>query len=211
MNTIDSKQQIAFALARIGVFLRSCAWEQAEVADPGLTPTQAQILAHLATRGPSKAGVLASELGVTPPTVSDAVAALVRKGHVVRRPDPLDGRAAYLHLTADGAPLAEVVKAPPSALVSALDTLPEAELGALQRALIGVIRALQEAGAIPAQRMCVTCRHFRPFVHDDPDRPHMCEFVNAAFGDANLRLDCGEHEPAPAAEAAARWRRFKAA
>ena len=62
--------------------------------------------------------------------------------------------------------------------------------------------ALQEARAIPVQRMCLTCRHFRPHVHDDPARPHHCAFVDAAFGDAALRLDCADHETARDEEAA---------
>ena len=92
--------QIAAALARIGVIMRSFAWEQSEGAD--LTPTQAQILARLAARGPSRTGSLAADLGVTQPTVSDAVAALLRKGHVARGPDLRDGRAVLLRLTESG-------------------------------------------------------------------------------------------------------------
>ena len=56
-----------------------------------------------------------------------------------------------------------------------------------------------------------TCTHFRPHAHADAACPHHCTFVDAAFGDANLRLDCGDHEPAPAEAAAALWRRFAAA
>ncbi|MGH8510685.1 MAG: hypothetical protein ACREU8_04680, partial [Gammaproteobacteria bacterium] len=41
---------------------------------------------------------------------------------------------------------------------------------------------LQERGEVPISRMCVTCQHFRPGVYDDPDTPHHCAFVNAAFG-----------------------------
>lgn len=92
--------QIAFALARIGVVLKSRAWDQSEPL--GVNPTQAQILVRLALRGPSRASVLAADLGVTQPTLSDAVAALVRKGHLKRAPDPDDGRAVRLHLTEQG-------------------------------------------------------------------------------------------------------------
>jgi hypothetical protein len=70
---------------------------------------------------------------------------------------------------------------------------------------VKIIRGLQEAGDIPVQRMCVTCRYFRPNVHDDRDRPHHCAFVDAAFGDPQLRLDCTEQEPASAAESRANW------
>jgi hypothetical protein len=61
---------------------------------------------------------------------------------------------------------------------------------------------------VPVARACVTCRHFRPFVHGDGDRPHHCAFVRVAFGDRHLRLDCADHVAAPPAEAEAAWERF---
>ncbi|GIK97892.1 MAG: MarR family transcriptional regulator [Alphaproteobacteria bacterium] len=198
--------QIAAALARIGVILRSFAWEQSEGAD--LTPTQAQILARLAARGPSRTGVLAADLGVTQPTVSDAVAALLRKGHVARGPDLRDGRAVLLRLTESGRRQAEAAATPPPALLAALDTLSSKDRDAMQRALIGLIRALQVARAIPVQRMCVTCAHFRPHAYDDAAHPHHCAFVDAAFGDAALRIDCGDHEDAAEEDIAPLWARF---
>jgi len=59
-----------------------------------------------------------------------------------------------------------------------------------------MIAALQEQGRIPVARMCPTCRFFRPNVHDDPERPHHCAFVDAPFGDRSVRIDCPDHEPA---------------
>lgn len=198
--------QIAAALARIGVVLRSFAWEQSERAD--LTPTQAQILARLAARGPSRVSVLADDLGVTQPTISDAVAALSRKGHVARARDPEDGRAVLLHLTPSGRQEAEAAATPPPAMLAALETLPPADRDAMQRGLVGLIRGLQEARAIPVQRLCVTCAHFRPHAHDDAAAPHHCAFVDAAFGDAALRIDCGDHEAAAEEDLAQLWARF---
>jgi hypothetical protein len=61
-----------------------------------------------------------------------------------------------------------------------------------------MIGALQQRGEIPVSRMCPTCRFFRPHVHDDPVRPHHCAFVDAPFGDAQLRIECDDHEDAPA-------------
>lgn len=201
--------QIAAALVRIAVVLRSFAWERSERAD--LTPTQAQILTRLAARGPSRVSALADDLGVTQPTVSDAVAALVRKGHVARAPDPEDGRAVLLRLTSSGRQEAEAAATPPPAMLAALETLRPADRAAMQRGLVGLIRALQEARAIPVQRLCVTCAHFRPHAHDDAARPHHCAFVDAAFGDAALRIDCGDHEEAAEEDRAQLWARFSKA
>jgi hypothetical protein len=71
-----------------------------------------------------------------------------------------------------------------------------------------MIRSLQERQAIPAARMCVTCRFFDPYAHPESDRPHHCRFVDAPFGDAELRVDCLDHDPAPHDEQAALWSQF---
>lgn len=204
-----STDQIAITLARIGTLLKSLAWEDAEKL--GVNPTQAQILARLAARGRSRISDLAAELGVSQPTLSDAVAALSRKGLLKRQPDPEDGRAVRLQLTGAGHAVAEAARVPPPPMLAALETLPEADRDAMQRGLVGLIRALQMAQVIPVHRICVTCRHFRPHAHDDAARPHHCAFVDAAFGDAALRIDCGDHETAADPDLAPLWARFSAA
>ena len=201
--------QIAYALARIGTLLKSLAWEDAEKL--GVNPTQAQTLVRLAARGRSRVSDLAAELGVSQPTLSDAVAALFRKGLLERQPDPEDGRAVRLQLTWAGRAVAEAARVPPPAMLAALETLPEADRDAMQRGLVGLIRALQLAQVIPVQRICVTCRHFRPHAHDDAARPHHCASVDAAFGDAALRIDCGDHETAADPDLLPLWARFSAA
>jgi hypothetical protein len=71
-----------------------------------------------------------------------------------------------------------------------------------------IVRALQVSGAIPVQRLCVTCAHFRPFAHAKGDAPHHCALVNAAFGTRDLRIDCGEHQEADPAVQTAIWTAF---
>jgi len=197
---------IATGLAKIGTYLRSEQWRAADAGS--LTATQGQIIVQLARRGPSRTTALADEIGVTQPTASDAVSALIRKGHVQKRPDPADGRASLLHVTKQGRRAAEAMAEWPDALLSAIDTLTEDERAVFLKALTRMIRDLQVQGAIPVQRMCATCRYFRPGVHGNPTTPHHCDFVDAAFGDASLRLDCGEHEAASPPDESANWRRF---
>ena len=204
----DTAEQIAFALSRLATLQRAAAWQEAGA--QGLTATQGAILHELARRGPARVGALAAALGVTQPTLSDALAALGAKGLAARRADPADGRARRVCLTPAGEAAAGRLAQTPAALAAALVRLPETERGAMLRALSRVIRGVQQAGAIPVQRMCVTCRHFRPHAYDDAARPHHCGFVDAAFGDAMLRIDCGDHLEAPEEEARATWARFAA-
>lgn len=107
-----------------------------------------------------------------------------------------DARALSVSLTPDGRAEAAEMAEWPDLLLGAVGVLDEAEAAVFLKALLKVIRQLQERGRISPARMCVTCRYFRPDVHDDPERPHHCAFVDAPFGDRNLRVDCGDHEPA---------------
>ncbi len=201
-----TRDHIATGLAKIGLFLRSHAWRQAEAT--GLTPTQAQILVHLVRRGSARVGTLADEIAVTQPTASDSVAALMRKGYVERRPDPDDGRATKLHARAAARRAVAEMEVWPDALLEAADDLDPAERGTLLKALMKMIRALQLRGAIPIQHMCTTCQHFRANQHSDAAEPHHCAFVDAAFGNAALRLDCGDHVEADATTQRETWARF---
>lgn len=197
---------ILTGLARIGMLLRADGWRQAEAT--GLTPTQGQILIHLTARGPARIGAIAAEIAVTQPTASDAAAALVRKGYAEKRRDPEDARAVRLHPTESGRRLAGDMAVWPDALLGAVEMLDEGERAAFLKALVKMIGALQARGAIPVQRMCVFCAHFRPNVHADAAAPHHCAFVDAAFGDAGLRLDCGDHVEADAPARLASWAGF---
>lgn len=204
----DADAQILFGLGRLASVARSAQWQVA--GRHGLNPTQAEILVRIGAR-PMRQAEIAAHLGVSAASVSDSISAMVEKGLAARIADPQDRRAQQVVPTAKGRNLSEDLAIAPETLKDALGTLTETDRAGLMRALTRMIRRLQEARAIPVQRMCVSCRFFRPHRHADPAKPHHCEFVNAAFGDADLRLDCGEHETASIAEAAAAWRRFEAA
>jgi len=141
-------------------------------------------------------------------SASQAVSILVRKGLVAKGPVDGDGRGRLVTLTPRGRREAGRALGWGEAVHAAIDTLGAAEQAALLRALVKVIRALQEAGRIAPSRMCLTCRYFRPHVHADPLRPHHCAFVDAAFGDRDLRVDCPDHAPAAHRDASSAWRTF---
>jgi DNA-binding MarR family transcriptional regulator len=197
-------QRLAAGIARLSAALRAGQWRLAEA--EGLTPTQAQILSLVAARGPLRLSAIADLLGVTRPTVGDAAAALERKGLLGRTADPLDGRAALVKLTPRGRAIERRAGTWPVALLDAAGELPPEEQALLLRLVIRMILGLQRRGAIAPGRLCVTCRYFRPYMHDDAAAPHHCALVGAPFGERHLRLDCPEHEAAPeAAPAIARY------
>lgn len=202
--------RVSNGLAKIGGAIRSHGWRAAGAVR--LTPTQAQALTLL--RGEPRGlrlSVIAAALAVTAPTASDALASLVGKGLVQRGDDPTDRRAAAFALTVEGRVISEGLATAPDFLARAIDALAPGEQVDLHLALIKTVRALQEAGDIPVQRMCLSCRYFRPFVRpDDAEKPHVCAYADAPFGDRHLRLDCREQEPATAGERAELWSAFKA-
>lgn len=189
---------------RIALVLRAEHWATSGAA--GLNPTQAQALSLLAGRPDGlRAKDVAAHLSVSPPTIADTLAALARKGLVVRSADPADARAARIRVTDEGRRIGRALGAAQSQVAAALAGLTPAQQESLLLAQATVIRSLQQAGAIPEQRMCVSCRHFRPNAHPDGPKPHHCAFVDAPIGTRDLRLDCGEHEAADPAVQDAAW------
>lgn len=193
---------------RIATIQRADLWSAA--GEAGLNPAQAQVLGLLARR---PAGMrpkdIAAHLGVTQPSATHTLAALERKGLLERRPNPVDARAVTIRLTAEGARAGSAMQAAASQLSAALAQLSPAEQADLLLTQIRLIRSLQVAGAIPVQRLCVTCRHFRPHAHPGAAAPHHCAFVDAAIGPDSFRLDCGEHDLADPAIQSTNWAAFE--
>ena len=201
-------KRLTTGLAKVGLALKQQAW--AEAGGRGLTPTQGQVLALLrANPGGLRPGELATQLGVTAATTSDSVAALARKGLVTKAALAGDGRAVVVRLTPAGTREAAAAAAWPDFLLEAVGELSAGEQAAFLRGLVTMIRTLQRNGRIPVARMCVSCQFFRPFVHDDPAAPHHCAFVDAPFGDGELRLDCPDHLTAPTGQAERTWHAFR--
>jgi len=204
----STARRLSIALAKVGLALRTRAWQEA--GERGLTPTQAQILALLegGRDSSSRLAHLAEGLGVTAATASEAVAALVRKGLVTSRRSAHDARARQIGLTRAGRQQARKAAGWTDFLRAAADTLEPDEQAVFLRGLVKMIRELQERGQIPVSRMCVTCSYFLPNVHPESATPHHCAFVDAAFGDRSLRLDCGDHVAAPEERVGRIWKAF---
>jgi len=195
-------------LDRICAVMRADQWTIAGTA--WLNPTQLHALTFIAGRAEKglRVGAVAAQLGVTQPTATDSIAALVRKGLLTKKADPEDPRAVSVQITPSGRDVVRGVGLVITATERALDTLPQEEQTELLRLIVKTIRALQIAGAIAPQRLCVTCKYFRAHAHENPSAPHHCDYVDAAFGVEALRLDCAEHEPAPAVQQEAVWQKF---
>lgn len=201
--------RIREGLSRIATALRVDEWNRAKAA--GLNPTQLAILTLLEGRGDSGLGVkeIAAHLGVSQPTATDSINALERKGYIAKRPGETDRRAVSVMLTAGGAAALQTADIGEGLAGQAVGALDDGEQEDLLLSLVRMIRHLQETDAIPVQRMCVSCRYFAPFAHADAAQPHHCHFVDAAFGQRELHIDCRDHEEADPASRAATWDAFQ--
>lgn len=195
--------RVVTGLSKISLALKTQAWKGAS--QQGLTPTQGQILALLAQKGERRLGEVAFLLGITPATASDAVKVLTAKGLVAKGKGPGDARSVSLSLTPQGLAEAERTALWPDFLLAAVESLEPEEQRVFLRGLVKMIAALQEQGYIAPARMCVTCTFFRPNLHPDPARPHHCAFVDAPFGEGELRLECADHQPAPPERVRQAW------
>ena len=150
----------------------------------GRSQSHASACAHLhrwpRREGCARARAIADHLGVTQPTAMDSIAAMIQKGLLKKAADTNDARAVAIRITPAGRDIVRGIGLAITSTERALETLSASEQTALLLLVIKTIRALQVAGAISPQRMCVTCRHFRHYSHDDARTPHHCAFVDAA-------------------------------
>lgn len=111
----------------------------------GLTPAQLSALAQLDVEHPSalSGARLAERSGVTPQSMSAAIARLLERGLVSRRQSPEHGRRLDVTITASGAELLRTVQHETLATEAAVDFgLDDAELRQLKETLRRVARAL---------------------------------------------------------------------
>lgn len=203
-NQESLQDRVTTGLAKIAMAIKSRAWR--EGGRQWLPPLQAQTLRLLHRRGDedTTVSVIASELAVTMPTVSEMLRVLLAKGMVKKIQSKVDHRVYRIELTPKGRREASRLSEWPY-LRAATAELSQPEQVTLLRGVVKVIRGLQSQGEISTARMCVTCQYFRPNVHKDQASPHHCDYVDAPFGDMLLRIDCPDHVSAPDKLQKANW------
>ncbi|EHS54094.1 transcriptional regulator, MarR family [Rhizobium sp. PDO1-076] len=207
-NPTPVNQRIREGLSRVAMAMRTDDWNRAKTS--GLNPTQLAILELLEGREDGlSVKEIAANLGVSQPTATDSITALERKGFVAKRSAGTDKRGVNVGIAPEGLSVLEAVRSSQSVAEQSVDALADHEQEDLLITLVKMIRHLQEIDAIPIQRMCASCRYFAPFSHSDVAQPHHCNFVNAAFGQRDIRIDCREHETADPASRAATWDVFQ--
>lgn len=189
----DLETKLLTGLAKISLAFR--AEEQKQSFEVRLSPTQAKALL-LVEDGIQSPSEISKRIGVSRASLSDSLTALQDKGLLKKRRSPEDSRATILELTAKGRRRSDGLADWPTALQESLDDLNTEEKQILLRVLSKIIANLQDQGSVSVPRMCANCRFFRPNAHAGSKKPHHCDYINSAFSDGELRLDCPEHEAA---------------
>ncbi|HJR74980.1 MAG TPA: MarR family transcriptional regulator [Luteimonas sp.] len=209
MDADSQRRQAAAGLESLASLVRAQSWRSDGT--PSLPPSQAAVLRMLADADEGlRAGRIAERLGVSAASVSDSLAALESKRWIKRGADPRDLRATLVRLTAQGKRTAQKLRDPLQGIGSLVGALDERDLGAFLRVSQLLVAQAQRQGLATGMRTCLGCRFFRPYSTGRDDKPHFCGFIEQPFGDAELRMDCAEQEPAEetiAAASAARFRR----
>ena len=191
-DPLDSR--LADALERVGHVLRT--QMRAAGAEHGLSPIQAQLLMRMATAGKPdlEPARLAGWFDVSRPTVSEATAALRRKGLLTDEPVPGDRRRTRLVLTPGGRTVARELARWNEPVRDVLGALPSAAKGETYGLMLQLIAGMQRSGLVTVARTCTTCRFYRPRNVSAPT-PH-CNLLDAPLPPEALRLDCPDHDPA---------------
>jgi hypothetical protein len=126
--------------------------------------------------------------------VSDALTALESKELVVRARSEEDKRTVFVALTPEGKRTARTVGKWLNVVQEQIAELGSDEKAVLLQSLIRLIAAFQQEGMIATKGVCVFCTYFRPNVHKSATAPHHCAYIDKAFGDAELRVDCPDYE-----------------
>ena len=112
---------------------------------PGPHATQLVMLALLAAYGPLRVGELAARIPCPQPTATLTVSGLRAAGLAVQEPDPDDGRASRVAITAEGQRVLEsVAQGEARELAGLLGSADEADL-VLLRAVIPLLGGLADA------------------------------------------------------------------
>jgi DNA-binding MarR family transcriptional regulator len=115
-------------------------WARRKAPAP-LSTTSITTLDTLACTGPLRVSELADRERMTQPGMTTLITRLERSGYAQRYPDPTDGRATLVRITAAGRQvLAEGGAARAAALVADVAALPAADQDALAAAMVAIDR-----------------------------------------------------------------------
>ncbi|WP_316833052.1 MarR family winged helix-turn-helix transcriptional regulator [Pedobacter aquatilis] len=186
VESIENK--IVDALDKLSQVMRTLAWKTA--VEQSISPIQLQVLTFLLNHSTELARInrLAKEFNISKASISDTVKLLEQKKLVEKVYSPTVGRQFIIQLTTEGYKKAQEASFYKYPLLQPLFTLMAEDKEKLFFTLSQVIFALHQSELIMGQRMCQTCKHYRP----ERER-HYCNLLQQYMSLSQLQIDCNEH------------------
>lgn len=157
----------------------------------GVSPLMAQIIEYLGnTSGNLKTPAkIADEIGVTRPTVTDALKSLIKKGYIREKVNSEDKRFKILYLTKKGESFLKnsIYKV---ILKSSLKSLSRDKKENLFFSLINFVADLNKRGILPIARICLNCENFEKNKFKETKKPHYCKLLKQKMNDFDLNVNC---------------------
>ncbi|MCX7550415.1 MarR family winged helix-turn-helix transcriptional regulator [Xanthomarina sp. F2636L] len=185
----NTSSKIIVALERISQAFKVLLWEKAKTF--GLSPIQIQILLFIAYHKQDFCNVsyIANEFNVTKPTVSDAVKALIKKGHIEKKASLSDSRSFSMVLTPSGKHLITETEDFANPINTQIETLEPSKREDVFKSLSQVIYKLNQAGILTVQRTCYGCKFY-----DNKKGGHYCNLLDKPLKVSDIRIDCPEFD-----------------
>ncbi|MAP80921.1 MAG: MarR family transcriptional regulator [Aequorivita sp.] len=179
--------KIVVGLERLSEVFRTLLWEEAK--KHGVSPIQIQILIFVANHKDSLSTIsyLAKEFNVSKPTISDAVKALEKKGHIFKDFSNSDSRSFLIVLTQKGNDLVAQTSTYANRLKEKLAGFEDEKLETVYDTISKLIANLNSAQIISVQRMCYACKF-----HSTKNNNDYCKYLQKPLYTKDIRLDCPE-------------------
>jgi DNA-binding MarR family transcriptional regulator len=187
LHNLDAR--LILSLQRLSDILKAMQWDQARTL--GLTPLQLQILLFTGYHPAelNKVAHIATELQLSRPTISDAVASLVSKGLLDMQPDKRDRRSFSMIPTPFGREILLKAEEYVTPLAEVIEKRPGFEKNNLYQTIFAMIAGLMTKDSGGLQRMCYNCAHYQ----GNKKRQHNCLFLKRSLASAELQIDCMYH------------------
>ncbi|MFO7768781.1 MAG: MarR family winged helix-turn-helix transcriptional regulator [bacterium] len=185
--------RVALSLIRTGTVTLSK--ETLAARGEGLPALQASLLIRIysSPRDECTVGALAESMGLTPPTISDSLKALVRKGLVDRRRSAKDGRVVFFNTTHRGRDVARRLGQWARPVERSIAEMSRDDQRELMKFLTKILRDRVEEGIPIPEAMCVSCSNFE--MASWKDGVYRCTRMETKMDPFGLKTDCPQHVP----------------
>lgn len=185
----NMEDKIAEFLDRYCRIFKMMQWETAKKFK--LSPLQSQFLIYLKEYPKEFCTTLnlSKEFGISPPTASDSIKALEKKGLIRKEKNPEDKRNYYLFLTEKGLNLLEDLKKWDRNFHNSLKLLSNEEKNKLQELLFKLLLNLQSTGLVLQLKACITCKSFM-VKSKNKDKEYYCSLTRKKLKPSNIKFNC---------------------